>query len=307
MQREGSKLFVPDLPGHCVRPGQTRYFRLSVTARLRAVQAEILDQAEVDRQQGEQGGVPEPPGPPPLGPPALAPVAEGADPPARTSRSPRTSTGARKKRGPSRDGSRRKRARRTEKREKSVSPAPSKPVREERTKIKRKSDSRSQRERSATKERSQSAERESRRKDKERTASSCSERGSRKREEKVEKITPKEESESPKEEKSPAPVASATLAATPKVRGDRGGTNSSQEDDREELVRKAGHRRPRSPPGPPPNRGTWRGAIRTQRYSEPVRWGKNKGLGKYQRNEDIRNWGWESFHASKTGTPPPRR
>lgn len=303
----------------CTGPGLTATFRSGVTARLRALQAELLDAAELDRKGSAKGEGPEPPGPPPLGIPVLGGVVytarEGADCEEEEKK--------RKRKASSRERSKpRKRRSREGKRGDRSSSVDKAPASSSRKKTERREKSTGSKK---DKGKSPSPEAEKRRREKAKAASSCSEGGSKRRQEKAKaasscseggskrssrgkaEVKPKQELGPVDTEKGPVaePIATeAVLAASAKVRPDR--EEESEEDPRGDLVRR-GSRAPRSPSRPPPNRGNWRGPIRSDRYEEPPRWGKNRGKAKFARNHDIRRWGWETFHASKTGSQETRR
>ena len=61
-------------------------------------------------------------------------------------------------------------------------------------------------------------------------------------------------------------------------------------------------RRPVSPEVGPIRKSGWKGPIPAasqRRGYSPPRFGKNRGRKKYQRNEDVRRLGWQNFHATK--------
>ena len=69
------------------------------------------------------------------------------------------------------------------------------------------------------------------------------------------------------------------------------------------------HRAPRSPSRSPPRHRDERAPLRRRTTSgrNPPRWGKNRGVGKYKRNQEVRELGWEGFHAAKKAQKTSRR
>ena len=95
-----------------------------------------------------------------------------------------------------------------------------------------------------------------------------------------------------------------SLCATAKFKpspggGERGGEGREEGRSRSSALRR---RRPVSPVGGPSRGSGWKGPILAGsqgRGRSPPRWGKNRGKKKFQRNEDVRRLGWHNFHATK--------
>lgn len=297
----------------CLESGHSQSFVTESLARLRSVQSELLDAAELDKRGLNRAPGAPPPGPGPLG--AASPK-EGdlppssAEDPGRHSRKSEVEGSSHKRRrrekkakesSPEKKSRSRGRRRHTRKQQRSSSAPTPKSSRARKREPSEKAEDKSER---THKEKEESSPRENRKK-----VSSV------KQEPSGEELGRGSVAEVDGSEEDPAPIPTPRSktrpdraeesedtreeeeAEIPEPRTPEGppsGTRAAEEeaDERGELVRR---RAPRSPSRPP--RREWTGPIRAHRTSSPPRWGKNRGLKKFQRNHDFRQFGF-GYHVN---------
>lgn len=278
------------------RFSQSESFKKLALGRLRDLQGELLDLSFKPEHRDRGAPREEAPGE------GAGAVSSGTTKEKEDRRSPTSAKRSKEKKLPA-EKERRSRSRRKE-HKKRRSAAGSSRKSHPREKPEEKEDTRADSKKKSARERSPSY---SRKKDPRGSPS-----GSDKREGRI--ISPKSEPSAREENKGAVEEVeppSPTLAASAKSKPAAARASSSSSRRRRSLSRRVaspprgGRAAPKSPPGPPPGR-RWSGPIRGWGPQDPPRWGKNRGLGKFHRNHQVRTLGWETFHATQ-GRPSQAR
>lgn len=286
----------------CYRPNRTAGFRCEALARLRTLQAELLDLAELEDRAllVPSAGAPHPG--------TSATPTDGGKPVGRAGETKKEEV-----EHPQKEEAKSSRASRSRKRRRRRETPVSGSGADRKKRSPSYSRKRKAEENRGTEEPKEEEERRERSASRTEESSDRSSRDHRRRRKGKDYKEGKVKEELSKEEKEKEPVEDAgsagVLRATSRARPEPPRREDSPEEADRGRSTSLQRRRPRSPIGPPPGRQArvWKGPIIAGAHREAPRWGKNRGKKKYARNEDVRRLGWHNFHASKRGQAPPRR